>query len=207
MKTEVFMKRELFGSEVRQSNQTEFISANDIVRAGDRWRLANNMQFFNFQGWLNTQGTKDFIKALEKEFGKVIIAKRGQHGGTWVHPYLAIDLALAISPTLKIEVYKWLHDELLKYRNFSGNSYKKMAGALWARTTNKRNFQPLMVDIANKIKLACQVQDWESATEDQLRLRDKIHNNIALLAEVMNNNDEAIRLGILNAIKHLDILG
>lgn len=39
------------------------------------------------------------------------------------------------------------------------------------------------------------------------QLRDKIHNNIALLAEVMNNNDEAIRLGILNAIKHLDILG
>ncbi|HQC67463.1 MAG: hypothetical protein GX467_12140 [Rikenellaceae bacterium] len=38
-----------------------------------------------------------------------------------------------------------------------------------------------------------------SATEEQLRLRDKIHDNIALLAQVMNNLKEAIRIGIHQA--------
>jgi hypothetical protein len=32
---------------------------------------------------------------------------------------------------LKIEVYSWLFDKLIKYRNNSGDSYKKMAGALF----------------------------------------------------------------------------
>jgi len=39
-------------------------------------------------------------------------------------------------------------------------------------------------------------RDWEAATEEQLKLRDKIHNNIALLGEIMGNLNEAIRLGI-----------
>jgi len=51
------------------------------------------------------------------------------------------------------------------------------------------------------IKKECNVTDWQHASEAQLLKRDKIHNNIALLANVMNNNREAIRLGILEANK------
>ena len=33
------------------------------------------------------------------------------------------------------------------------------------------------------------------------RLRDKIYDNIALLSQVMNNQEEAVRIGVLEAKK------
>lgn len=42
--------------------------------------------------------------------------------------------------------------------------------------------------------MECGVSDWNNATQEQLKLRDRIHENIALLADVLNNNKEAIRL-------------
>lgn len=201
MKTEVIMKRPLMGENVRQSSKTSFISANDIVRAGNKWRIMNNLPIFTLQSWLNTNSTKEFVGELKKQFGDVVQSRRGKNGGTWMHPYIAIDLALAISPKLKIEVYNWLYDELLKYRNYSGNSYQRMAGSLFERSLSKSTFPRFISKIAILIKKECNVKDWETATEAQLRLRDRIHDNIALLSQVMNNQEEAVRIGILEAKK------
>ena len=111
-------------------------------------------------------------------------------------------MALAISPTLKIEVYGWLYDELIKYRNDSGDSYKKMTGALWLNCNNKSKFHSGVSKTANIIKLACNVKDWESATEDQLKLRDRIHENIALLCDILKDNNQAIKLGITKTLNN-----
>ena len=128
-----------------------------------------------------------------------LIAGKGSH--TWMHPLLFIDMALAISPKIKIETYEWMFDQLIKSRNESGDSYKAMCGVLYVRTRSKTNFYQYVQEVARKIKQACRVTDWNSATEDQLKLRDKLHNDIALLADVLNNNDEAVRLAILKAVK------
>ena len=114
-----------------------------------------------------------------------------------MHPFLFIDLALAISPKLKIEAYKWMHDQLLSNRNNSGDSYKLMSGSLYAHQGEKREFQKFISSVAYKIRLACKVTDWQKASEGQLKQRDKIHNDISLLANVLSSNEEAVRLGLL----------
>ena len=53
------------------------------------------------------------------------------------------------------------------------------------------------VTVARKIKLACHVENWESATMEQLETRKKLHNDIALLSDVLNDNDQAVRLAII----------
>ena len=199
METAVMMERKLFDCSIRQNSKNGMFCVNDLIVAGNHWRAINKMPSFNFSSWLQTQSTKEFIEALQSQFGEVIYTKRGNNGSTWYHPYLFIDLALAISPTLKIEVYSWLYDELLKYRNFSGDSYKKMCGAIYDRTASKSTFPRDISKLAEHIRIECDVKDWQSATENQLRLRDRIHENIALLVEVMNNINEAIRIGILKA--------
>ena len=86
-------------------------------------------------------GKNEFITELEESIdGKAKISGRGRGNHTWVHPYLFIDLALAINPKLKLEVYRWIQDYLLKYRNKSGDSYKRMTGALYERASNKSKF-------------------------------------------------------------------
>ena len=93
-------------------------------------------------------------------------------------------------------MYKWVYDELIKNRNNSGDSYKKMAGALFLNTTNKSQFHIGIQKTAETIKKACKVEDWNKATEDQLKLRDKLHNSIALLCDVLRDNNQAIRISI-----------
>lgn len=194
MRTEVEMKRELFGGEITQKSKSEFFSATDLVKAGNKWRVLNDKPTFNLSAWMSTKSTKEFVEELEERFGAVVIKSRGKGHHTWFHPYLFIDLALAISPSLKIEVYGWLFDHLIKNRNESGNSYKKMCGALYPRHKNKSEFTPFIKKLAMRIQRYCGVSNWQTATEVQLAKRNKIHEDIALLADAMNNNDEAVRI-------------
>jgi hypothetical protein len=200
MKTEVMMKRELLGGLVRQRSQNGFFSATDMVNIGNRHRMANGKGLFNMAQWLKTEQTKEFISSLLAATGECpIIKSRGRDSTTWVHPYLFIDLALAISTELKYEVYKWLHDSLLKYRNESGDSFKKMAGALWITSNNKQKFREEIIDIANKIKKECGVESWESATENQLKLRDKIQEYLSVFSDIIRDRDILIKASIEKA--------
>lgn len=203
MKTQVIMKRELFGSEISQQSKTGYFSANELILAGNKWRVSNGLPFIKLQDWLNRETTKEFINELESQIGiKAKNATRGRNATTWIHPFLFIDLALNISPKLKIEVYSWLYDELLKYRNNSGDSYKKMCGALYDNCKNKSTFTKSIQRTAEIIKSECGVKDWQSATEEQLRLRDKIQENIALLCDVLRDNNQAIKLGVVKTKKN-----
>jgi hypothetical protein len=199
MKTEVIMKRQLFNQNISQKSLNGFLSATDLVQAGNIWRIQNGKEIFNLKNYIHTKSTKEFIAELEKQFGRVKINSKGKNSHTWVHPFLFIDLALAISPHLKIEVYSWLTDHLLKYRNDSGDSYKKMAGALYLNINNKSLFKDILQKTANRIKLECKVKDWQTATEDQLKLRDKIQENIALLTDVLHNIDQVVEIAIKKA--------
>ena len=208
MKTAVLMKRELFGSEIAQNSKTEMFSATDLTRVGNKWRIANDLPIFTMKSWLANKGTKEFIEELTERYGKGNVKKsaRGKGCHTWFHPLLFIDMALAINPKLKIEVYQWLFDNLIKHRNESGTAYTKMAGTLYKRTSKKTAFPAYIQSVAEKIKLACHVTDWNGASEEQLKQRGKLQENIALLAEVLNNNDEAVRIAILKS-KELIALG
>ncbi len=199
MKTEIYLERELLGCTVRQSNQTTFFSIKDLLLAGNKWRIVNDMAPFNYDSWYNSISTQDFLAELRNMYGEVITSKRGKTGERWAHPFVFIDLALAINPKLKVEVYKWIMDELVKYRNNSGDSYKKMCGALFDNCRNKTNFHRGVAKTATIIQNACGVSDWNRATTEQLKLRDKIHENIALLCDIIKDNNQAIAISIAKA--------
>jgi hypothetical protein len=207
MKTEVIMKRKLLGIEVSQKSKSEFLSATDLVKAGNKWRINHDMAQFNLSLWFKKQSTQEFIKSLDKKFGNPVIKGRGRNSCTWVHPFLFIDIALSISPELKIETYEWLYDYLLKYRNNSGDSYKEMCGYLYIAIPNKREFTKFIKNTSSQIKEACGIkewEDWQKASQDTLELRDNIHKNIILLSDVVKV-EEAVRLGIKKALKNKSI--
>jgi len=201
MKTQVIMKRQLFGADISQQSKSTFLSATDLVRAGNLWRGKQGLNSFDLSAWFNRVGVIEFIESLEEKFGKVKTSKRGRGQHTWVHPLLFIDLALAISPKLKIEVYTWLYDYLLEFRNNSGDSYKRMCGSIYIKISNKSLFKKYIIQTAGCIQNACGVVDWQRATQQQLKMRDTIQNNIALLSDVLTDIDQAVRIGIEKAIQ------
>jgi hypothetical protein len=74
-----------------------------------------------------------------------------------------------------------------------------MAGALFLTCSNKSLFTKEITDIANRIKKECGVIDWESASSEQLSLRDKIHNNISLFSDVIPKREAMVELAIRKA--------
>jgi len=197
MKTEVVMKRELFGCPISQKSKSEFFSATDLVKAGNEWRRKEGLNDFNLSQYLKSKSSNEFINELEAKYKtKCKIVGRGAGSSTWVHPLLFIDIALAINPKLKIEVYEWLFDHLIKYRNESGDSYKEMCGSLYDLHTNKKEFSHFIVTVADYIRTSIGVKDWQKATEKELETRDKIHVAIKLFCNVLKNPREAVRLGV-----------
>lgn len=202
MKTEVIMKREIFGREISQSSKSGFFSATDLKMAGDKWRVTNDLGFFDMNQYLETKSTREFIEELENKYKeKVLIKGKGRGAVTWVHPLLFIDIALAISPKLKIEVYEWIFDNLIKYRNDSGDSYKAAAGALYVRYSNNKTFPEFISKVANYIKDQLGVKDWQSANERQLKQRDEAHRAIKLYSNVLTDVNQIVRLAVDEAKK------
>lgn len=201
MKTEVVLHRPFMGMQVRQKSKTGLFSATDLVKIGNIKRRELGLGSFNLSQYLSLKSTKEFIGELQKSNERVIIKSRGRSAQTWVHPLIFIDIALALNPKFKVEVYGWLYDELLRYRNNSGESYKKMVGALYERCS-KKDFHLQVAKVARAIRESCGVDDWNQASEEKLKLRDRMHENIALLASVLTNHDEAVRLGIIKAKEH-----
>lgn len=194
------MKRAFFEDYISQKSKSEFFSITDLVRIGNKWRIANQLPDFNITTYFNSKATQEFVTALENKYNtQCVIKSRGKGTHTWAHPLVFIDIALAINPKLKIEVYEWLFDNLLKYRNDSGVSYKKMCGALYQKYDRKSDFHKYIDKVARQIKVACSVDDWNTATQEQLDKRDKIHDNISLLCDVLNDTEQAVRLAIVKS--------
>jgi len=205
MKTVVIMKRTLFDGEISQNSKTGFLSATDLFRSGNSWRISNKLHPIDMTIWLRQKNVREFIEALKEELNetvKISACGRGHH--TWVHPYLFIDMALAINPKLKIQVYSWLYDNLLKYRNESGDSYKKMAGSLYINISNKSEFRETLIWFAKKIKEHLNVIDWQTASEKQLYHRDKIHEYVSLFSDIVRGKEQVFDISVKRADEHVN---
>jgi len=201
MKTRVVIKRPFMGSEVSQQSDTRLFSATELVKIGNQKRKELGLSPFNLSQFIKTKATREFIEELQKLNGIVIDVAKGRYAGTWVHPLLFIDVALAIQPKFKIEVYTWVYDELVKYRNDSGDSYRKMCGSLYDNSPDKARFHKFIPKVATFIKTELKVDDWNTASEAQLKIRDKIHENISFLVGLLKDNKQAVGLGVRKTIK------
>lgn len=182
--------RELFGIEVWQKTKDSFFCVTDLVNAGNKVRNKNREKSFNLSAYLNNKQTKEFINELETKY-KIKPFRKGtsKKSKSYAHPLLFVDIALAIDPKLKIEVYEWLLDELVKYRVQSGDKYNIMCGVLWKYTSDKNKFKNGIRIVANRVKELIGVDNWDYATQKQLENRDYLYTLIADFTETtMNSN-------------------
>ena len=208
MKTEVIMRRNLLGVAVRQRHKSGHINAKDLCQAARRAREARGLREFNTTQWLKAKSTQEFIEDIERSYdGPAVLTVKGRLGGTWLHPLLAVDLALALDSKVKLAVYEWLLDGLLEARDRSGDSYRLMCGQLQANYHNKAQFHLWLPTVARKIKQACNVLDWQDASKDQLHLREKLHVMIGSVAEITKHSEESVDVAIAQTLHNHKVLG
>lgn len=143
MKTNQLMTRKMGDFDVYQRTSDGYFDANALLA---QWNKGNKRrQMIDFK---NSKSTKEFIFALEKDesqcrnFGnadnQIIIDIKGRQtkdGRTsdkvWMHPLLFIDFAMWLNPSFKVQVLKFVYDEMIKYRNLAGDAYNEMKTAVY----------------------------------------------------------------------------
>jgi hypothetical protein len=208
MKTAVVMKRDLLGMDVRQDSKTKMFNANDLLKVGNEHRKNNGLSKKQLASFFDLDSTRELINAICLEdnisIEQVKLPKRGKNGGTWVHPILFVDMAMWYSPILKVRILGWVIDGLLNVRSESGDSFKVMCSILSREFPTEFNSTISYMKVANQIASACKVgtqkNKWQTASEDQLILRDKIQENITLLADMSPNVGTCVSKSISKAL-------
>lgn len=154
MKTNQIMTRPMGQFNVVQRTKDSMFNATNLIK---QWNEVNGTTK-ELKHYLENQATQEFIQTIyEKEFlntpkngylesidnqgvvnGRnsaylkkgIISTTRGKNGGTWMHPMLFIDFAMWLNPRFKYEVLKFVSDQMLSYRDKSGEYYKKLSSAV-----------------------------------------------------------------------------
>lgn len=158
MKTNQNLIRKMGEFEVTQRTQDGMFNATELLK---QWNKKSGQQK-QVGHYFEIQPTKEFINAVLDEENKcryndkislsgIYTSKRGlMNGGTWMHPLLFIDFAMWLNPTFKVQVLKFVYDELIKYRNDAGDAYREMSSAI-AKIVPKKELPVSIPKVAEAI--------------------------------------------------------
>ncbi len=134
MKTNQIMIRQMGEFSVKQRTKDGFFNATELLK---QWNRVSGMKK-EVTKFLDLGSTFELVKIImEREdlhtqdstYVKSR-ASRGDNAGTWMHPVLFIDFAMWINPSFKYDVIKFVYDDMIRYRNLAGDSYKELASAI-----------------------------------------------------------------------------
>lgn len=123
------MNRSMGELKVSQRTQDSMFNATELLK---QWNKLNGSGK-TLDNFFENKSTQDFIDSIidsDQELNtrnSVYLKSRGKNGGTWMHPYLFIDFAMWLNPKFKVQVIKFVYDELIKNRHNAGDNYKLLS--------------------------------------------------------------------------------
>lgn len=152
MKTNQVMIRKMGDFDVSQRTKDGMFNATALLK---QWNAQDGVAQRKLDNYFASAKTTEFVDTIiEREklnTPKMVYLKtRGNNGGTWMHPLLFIDFAMWINPSFKYDVLKFVYDQMIKYRNDSGDAYKLLSSAVGS-IVPKNDMRKYMQTIAKGI--------------------------------------------------------
>lgn len=200
MKTSQVIQRQLMGCCIRQDYRSGFFCINDLRKMTNTYMENKGHLLAMHAAYIKAEKTQEFINELiiEEDIANPIKLKGGINAGTWVHPLIFLDYVIWLNPKLKVKTYKWVDDNLVLYCDKSRDSYKELTWAMMKQFPNlkPKDLSMFIKSTAYAIKEVLNVDDWNTATELQLKYRNKIQQNMKLLIRAGINIQKAFDLAI-----------
>lgn len=210
MKTNQLMIRKMGEFDVTQRTSDSFFNASQLL---DQWCNVNDRKK-NINHFLELSTTKEFINEIinrspdirnhEKPENEVIrktkctTLSNGRKiaGSYWFCPFLFIDFAMWINPSFKYDVLKFVYDEMIKYRNESGDNYQKLMKSIIGMNHNSNGLQ-IIGDVATAMNYIVfnsnrKMIRNEFGNEDKQRELSQLEDRISMLINdgfIKNNNE------------------
>ena len=180
--------------QVTQRTKDGMFNATTLLK---QWNETKGMKK-DVKDFLVNKNTKEFISELISENynrgNSPYLSTRGKNGGTWMHPYLFIKFAMWINPKFELQVIKFVHDELIKYRHEAGDNYLILGQSL--QKLDKQNYKEVATAI-NYIVFNKKSKDLrQTATAEQLTELTDVEKKISFLIDMeqVTKHDQLMRL-------------
>lgn len=167
MKTVNVLTRKMGDFNVFQRTSDGYFDANELLR---QWNAVEGNPERNLKRFLESPKTKEFIDALISDLShgakmrlpdtqvfKIVKSKTLRDGSktigkAWMHPYLFIKFAMWINPKFEVQVIRFVHDQLIDYRDKAGDAYKRMSSAL-SRIIEPSRLRDKIQDLARSVDI------------------------------------------------------
>jgi hypothetical protein len=185
MKTNVVMIRKMSMGlfTISQRTKDSMFNATELLRQWNERNKSNK----EVKEFMRLDATKDFIQILETEINangdnNPYLATRGNKGATWMHPYLFIDFAMWINPRFKLEVIRFVYDQLIQFRHSAGDNYRGLTSAV-TRFSNVN--YPQLAKGLNYIVFGRHEESLrQSANQDQLQQLTELQKQFAFAVDM-----------------------
>lgn len=127
----------------------------------------------------------------------VYLKTRGIKGGTWMSPLLFIDFAMWLNPSFKVQVLRFVYDELIKYRNEAGDAYREMAGEI-KKIVPAKELPVAISKVAKALNFIVYNQH-----ESEIRNKQAEESKVKELAELEKDIAMLIKRGFIKSFDHL----
>lgn len=194
--------------EVLQRTSDSYFDANALLY---QWNKIQSNPRRKLSEYLKSPKTIEFINAIEEDLSpcresdmanfkavKEIKGRNTKNGRTkdqtWIHPFLFIDLCMWINPSFKLQVVKFVYDELIKNRHLAGDNYNVLTAAL--ATLPDIDYRQIAMAIQWIVFNKTGKNLRQSATQEQLHEISEIEHSLAFSINMgmINNNQELITL-------------
>jgi len=160
----------------------------------DGW--INATEVANYYGkridhWLSNQETKEYIEKLNtRNYGDLIMTRKGKNGGTWLHPKLAVPFARWLS----IDFAIWCDEQIdnIIHGNQNAIDWNMLRHA--SKSTNK---------VANEILQMVRAEQGKETQSHHYANEAKLVN-WALTGEFKSVNRDELTLSELNLLASLE---
>lgn len=140
MKTNQIMTRKMGDFDVYQRTKDAYFDASSLMQ---QWNEHSSGRKKRMDEYLNAKNSKEFMEALcEKSLmvnnqdNTFVITVKGRNTRSgripdtvWMHPYVFLDFAMWLNPRFKVDVIKFVYDQLITLRNQIGDGYKEFSNA------------------------------------------------------------------------------
>lgn len=198
MKTNQTLTRPMGEFSVYQRTSDGMFNATSLLK---QWNSLSPTER-KMDNYFNLQGTGEFVNTIIAKENLntpklVYLKRRGKNGGTWMHPLLFIDFAMWINPEFKYDVLKFVYDELIKYRNEAGNSYRNMCERI-AQVSKKGDIPKNISSIAKAINIVVY-----GVHEKQMRNKQAEESSMRELVKLQEMITELIDNGYVNSYEEI----
>lgn len=191
-------------------NEPHLLENSSSPKLGDDKNVSENQQVLNRGNSPHLKNTTENqqvskspklgdYKNLDFDTLKKMVAKtsRGKNGGTWLHPVMFVKFAMYLSPRFEYHVLKFVADEMIKYRNLAGDSYKELSLAV-AKIVPKEFIAAAMKKVAEAI-------NWIIFKEHRVGIRNDFgeEQKQQELFDFQKKVASLIDEGFVNSFEHL----